>query len=515
MKPLRRDIVYGLRMLLKSPGFTWAAVVSLALGIGANTTMFTLVNALLLESVPYPEPDRLVMVWSVPPQHPENTQGATVPDYFAWKEQSRSFDRLGAMNWTSRDFGSEENGVPAERIAGQMFTAEMFYVLGVRPILGRVYTPEEDKIDAHAPVMVISHRLWQRRYAGDPNIIQKTLRVEGVKTAIVGVMPPDFSFFDETPDFWVPPDISHEQLQGSAHYLQVTAHLAPGVSIRQAQEEMGAIAARLAAANPARNREWGATVQPLHDAIFGWMSKPLLTLQGIVGFVLLIACANVAGLLLARGSARQVEIAIRAALGASRRRIVAQFLTESVLLAVAGGILGVVLARWGLRALLVISPAWFPRLHHIAINGRVLGFAAGVSVLTGLIFGIVPALRASKPDLVDSLKASGRAGMSALGHHRLRSGLVTVQIALALVLLIGAGLMIRSFRRIQGNDLGYDPHGLLTFQFRMPTNQYTKRIGSYNGFPLLEVSPVPAMVLGQAYQRIQAIPGVQSAAGIS
>jgi putative ABC transport system permease protein len=513
MTTLRQDVVYGFRMLLKKPGFTAIAAFSLALGIGANTAIFSLVNTVLLSSLAYRDPSRLVMIETTPPGHPETSEPATVPDYIAWKEQGRSFENLGAADVDGLDMGVAENGMAPERLEGEGFSPAVFQILGVRPLLGRTFTEDEDAIGSPAPVLLISHRLWQRRFASDPNVVGKTIRTGTKTVTIIGVMQPDFNLADENADFWQPLFINRFQLQGSGPYLNVVARLRPGVSAGQAQEEMKSIADQLARNFPTRNKGRGVRVEPLHDALFGWMKQPLGMLEGVVAFVLLIACANVAGLQLARGATRQSEVAVRAALGAGRWRIVRQFLVESVQLSLVGGVLGAFLAWAGLRLLIAISPPWFPLLQHIGMNAWVLAFTAALSILTGVAFGAVPALHASRPNLVESLKEAGRASMTSLSRHRFRGALVAGQIALALILLAGAGLMINSFFRLTGSDLGCSPSGVITFDYDFPVQQYTKMVGTYNNYPLLDISPIPAQNFDRLYERIRTLPGVQSAAG--
>jgi putative ABC transport system permease protein len=510
---LWQDLVFGFRMLTKKPGFTALAAVSLALGIGANTAIFSLVNTVLLSSLAYRDPSRLVMIETTPPGHPEKTEGAMVPDYIAWKEQSRSFENLGAADYGEFELGVAENGMAPEKIEGEEFSPAVFQALGVRPLLGRTFTEDEDPIDTPAHVLLISHRLWQRRYGSDPNIVNQTIRLSRGSATIIGVMPPDFHLANENADFWAPIGISRFQLQGSAPYLNVIARLKPGVTMRQAQEEMKSIADELARNFPTRNKGRGVRVEALHDGLFGWMKEPLGMLEGVVGFVLLIACANVAGLQLARGAARQTEVAIRAALGASRWRIVRQFLIESVLLSLLGGVLGAMLAWAGLRLLIAISPPWFPLLQHIGINAGVLAFTAALSILAGVAFGVVPAFEAARPNLVKSLNEAGRGSVTGLARHRFRGALVAGQIALALILLSGAGLMINSFFRLTGAELGCDPSGLITFDYDFAFEQYIKIVGSYHNYPLVDVSPIPAQRLDRLYERIRGLPGVQSAAG--
>lgn len=516
-----QDLLYGIRLLLKQPVFTATAVLSLALGIGANAAVFSLVDAMLLRSLPFKDPSRLMFLEGVPPQHPnDQTTGASVPEYVIWKNQVTSFESIGAVNGDERNLGSAENGSPAERIQGESYSVGIFQTLGVQPEIGRVFVPGEDEFDTPAPVVLISHRLWQRRFGGDPNIINRKIRLDSVDTTVVGVMPDGFKLFGGNVDFWSPLLILRAQLQGSGRFLAVLGRLKPGVSTAQAQAEMDAIAAQQAKDRPdiytdrSTHVPWGIRVVSVQDDTVGPVKSKLLLLQGVAALILFIACANVAGLLLARASSRRVEVSIRAALGASRGRVVRQLLTESLLLSLAGGALGVGIAAIGLRGMVSLSPPWFPHLDDISIDSTVFAFSAAVSLLAGLIFGVVPALQASKIDLASALKESGRGSVTpGSARQRLRNVLVTVEIALALVLLVGAGLMINSFLRLQNSNLGCDPKGLLTFQFRLPTNAYIKTIGSYHARPLLEISPVAGFTIDRLYHRLQAIPGVTSVAG--
>jgi putative ABC transport system permease protein len=517
MNILLQDVLYGFRVLMKKPAFTAIAAFSLALGIGVNTAIFTLINTILLGSLPYPEPGRVVAIWTVPPQHPDQLDNVSVPDFMAWKDQNRSFETMGAMTNNVRDFGAEENGFPAERIQGEDLTPGLLQALGVQPLMGRLFQPSEDEVDHPAPVVIISYRLWQRRFNGDTNILNRTVLLNGVKNDIVGVMAPSFRLTDDDADYWAPFRFNSFQLRGSARFMIVVGRLKSGASLQQAQADMESVAGRLAKDFPARDMDhgkpWGVRVQPIREALFGFMTRPLLLLQGAVGFVLLIACANVAALLLARASSRHHEVAIRSALGAGRGRIIRQCLTESVLLSLIGGVLGVLLAWWGVRALVAMAPAWFPRLHQTVIDGRVLWFSACLSLLTGLIFGAGPAIQGSKANLVEALRDSARGGTSGAARNRLRGALVTIQLAMALVLLIGAGLLIRSFMRMQGTSLGCDPTGLLTFGVRFSPNQFGKPVATYRGIPLWELSSVPSDTLNRIFERVQSVPGVQSAAG--
>jgi putative ABC transport system permease protein len=517
MNTLLQDAHYGFRMLLKRPAFTAMAVLSLALGIGVNTAIFTLINTILMGSLPYPEPDRLVAIWSVPPQHPDQMETTSVSDFMVWKDQNRSFEAMGGVVSTFFDFGVEENGFAADRILGENVTPGLFPALKVQPLMGRLVRPDEDEVDHAAPVMVISFRLWQSRFNGDKNILNRTVLVNGVKTSVVGVMAPGFRLTDDASDCWAPLPYNRFQLQGSARFLTVVARLRRGVSMGQAQGDMESIAGVLARRFPGRDidhgKPWGIRMQPIREGLFGFMSKPLLLLQGAVGFVLLIACANVAALLLGRASARHNEVAVRCALGASRGRIVRQFLTESVLLSLMGGALGILLASVGVHTLVALAPSWFPRLHEISMDGRVLSFTALLSLLTGVIFGVGPAIQGSKSRFGVALKDSARGGTAGATRGRLRDGLVMIQVAMAFVLLAGAGLLIRSFAKMQGANLGCDPTGVMTFNATYRESQFGKPIGMYAGLPLWEINSVPTDTISRIFERLQSLPGVQSAAG--
>jgi putative ABC transport system permease protein len=493
------------------------AALSLALGIGLNTAIFTLMNTILLGSLPYRDADRIVAIFSVAPEHRDQLNGASVPDIFAWRQRSRSFEALGGLANIAVDFGAEENGVPAERVQGENVMPGLLQALGVQPMMGRLLTEAEDEVDHPSPVILISHRLWMRRFGGANDILGRKIQVNGQLTSIIGVMPPDFRFSDENGDYLAPIPLNHFQLRGSARFMLVAAKLKPGVTIAQAQSEMNAIAAQLAQEFPRdmdHGKPWEVKLQPIREALVGVMTHPLLLLQGAVGFVLLIACVNVAALLLSRAAARQTEVAIRAALGANRERIFRQFLTESLLLSMFSGILGIALAWGGVSLLVAMAPSWLPRLHAIHMDGRALLFSAAISILTGFIFGVVPAAQGSKSRFVESLRNATRGGTPGRARNRLRAMLVTAQFAMALMLLIGSGLLIRSFLKLQGADLGCDPKGLLTFRLRFPESRFGKPVGAYQGIPLWEMKPEPAAILTQVFERLQTVPGVVSAGGM-
>jgi putative ABC transport system permease protein len=515
MTTLWQDLLYGFRMLIKKPGFTAVAALSVALGIAANTIIFSLINTTLLRPLPYPEADRVMIVWSMPLQRPDQRNNVNVSSFFAFRDRSQSFESIGAFNGGVANIGAEHDGAPAERIQGWTFTPSVFKALGVQPELGRLYADDEDQVENAAPVIVITHRFWQRHFNGSKDVIGKTLMMDKAPNTVIGVMPPSFTFFSDDMDYWAPLPIGRLQAQSKQGFLVVVGRLKRGVSMKQAQADKTPIAANLAASDPERNQGNGAKVESLQEAAYGTLRNPLLILQGAVGFVLLIGCANVAGLLLARAASRRTEVSLRAALGAGRGRIVRQLLTESVLLALLGGIIGVGLGWAGLRLFVGTAPPGFPRLTELTLDIKVLGFTAVVAILTGLLFGIVPALQASKADLAGSLKESGRSGTDSVARQHVRSVMVAVQIALALVLLIGAGLMINSFLRVQSKSLGADPKGLLTFEFRFPQGEAIKPYSRYRGMGLWDVSPQTTLTFNRVFDRMQGVPGVLSAAGIN
>jgi len=502
-------------MLLKKPGFTIVAALSLALGIGANTVIFSLINTTLLRPLPFADSGKLMVIWTVPLKDRTQRNNVNISSYYSLRDKTQSLESLGALTGSIKNLGAEKDGAPAERITGWGFSPAVFQALGVKPALGRFYTEEEDQVDNWAPVIVITNRLWKRHFNSDPNVIGKVLTLDQKPVTVIGLLPEDFSFFGDEVDFICPLEINRTQSQSKQGFILVLGRIKKNGSMKQSQAEIDTIAAQLASGDPERNQGNGAQIQLLQEAAYGYFRGPLLILQGAVAFVLLIGCANVAGLLLARAASRRTEVAVRTALGAGRGRIVRQLITESFPLSLVGGILGMALSWGGLKLFVAAAPPGFPRLNELTLDMSVLGFTAVVVVLTAVIFGIVPAVQASRPDLVASLKESGRSGTDSVARQYLRSVLVTAQIALALILLIGAGLMINSFIRVQKNDLGADPRNLLTFDFRFAQTDAIKPYGRYRGLGLWDVSPVPALTFDRVLDRVRAIPGVLSAAAVS
>jgi len=515
MRHLWQDLLYGCRTLLKKPAFTIVAALSLGLGIGANTVIFSLINTTLLRPLPFEDPDGIMVIWTTPVQNRTQQNAMNVQSYYAIRDKSQSLESVGALTGAIKNLGAEKDGAPPERISGYGFSPAVFKALGVKPALGRLYTEEEDQVDNWAPVIVITHRLWKRQFNNDPNVIGKTLTLDQRPTTVIGVLPEDFSFFGDEVDFITPIEINKTQSISRQGFILVLGRLKPNVPMQQAQAELDTIAAQLEAGDPERHKGNGASLQLLQEAAYGGFRNPLLLLQGAVAFVLLIGCANVAGLLLSRAASRRTEVAVRTALGAGRGRIIRQLVTESFPLSALGGILGVFLSWGGLKLFVGAAPPGFPRLNELSMDLSVLGFTALVVMLTAVVFGIVPALQTSKADLVGSLKESTRSGTDGVTRQYLRSVLVTGQIAFALVLLIGAGLMINSFIRVQGNDLGADPENVLTFDFRFTQTDSIKPFGRYRGVGLWDVSPVAALTFDRIVERLRSVPGVVSAAAIN
>ncbi len=448
-----QDVRYGMRMLAKNPGFTLAAIVALALGIGANTAIFSVVNAVLLRPLPYSDPERLTVLLH------EGSNPVAPANYLDWRKLSQSFQEMGAAEfWTPNLTGSDR----PEHTWALRLTTSMFPVLGVQPMLGRTFTPDEE-ITGHDRVVVLSYRIWQRRFAGDGSIVGKNIDLDGEPFTVIGVMPASFRFspfWATKAEIWVPLALDQKTTSRGGNSLRVFGRLKDGVSLEQARAEIATITAQLDRQYPGTNRH--VEVIPLKEKVVGNVRPALLVMLGAVGFVLLIACANVAHMLLARAAARKKEIAVRIALGAKRSRLIRQFLTESVLLSSTAGVCGLLLGRWGIHSLIALNPARLPHMEGITLDGRVLAFTLGVSVVTGIIFGLAPAIQGSALNLSDSLKENERGSTEGIRRNRLRSLLIASEFALALVLLVGAGLMVRSFVALTAMDPGFNAGNLLT-----------------------------------------------------
>jgi putative ABC transport system permease protein len=495
MQTLLQDMRYGLRMLRKNPGFTAVAILTLALGIGANTVLFSVVNGVLLNPLRYAEPDRLIALYLRVPNY--DRASISYPNFLDWVHENHSFSALAA--YRPDDFTLTGRGEP-ERVSAEMVSANFFPLLRVQPVLGRTFLPEENQIGAR-PVALISGGLWKRKFGSSKDVLGQSLTLNGVVYTIVGVIPADFHYtginFQQS-DVYTPIGQWNNPTFGDRRAGLGTfavGRLKPSVTFEQAKSDMDALGRHLAEQYPEVNKDTGITLVPLKQAVVGDIRPTLLVLMAAVGFVLLIACVNVANLSLARSTGRTHEFAIRAALGANRGRVVRQLLTESLLLALAGGGLGLLLASWGLQGALKALPQALPRAEEVHLDGRVLLFTLAAAVLAGILFGLAPALKTSRTDLQETLKEGGR-GLSG-ARHRAQSVFVVVEMALALVLLAGAGLMIRSLAKLWRIDPGFDPHNVLTF---------------YLSFPATLDSPTAVRATWrQLHDSLSVVPGVQAA----
>jgi len=498
MENIWRDVQYGVRMLRKSKGFTAIAVLTLALGIGANTAVFSVVNAVLLRPLPYGDPDRLVFLTEWSEQVPN--MSFSVANFKDLRDQNRVFDSVFGSNSTS--FVLTGSGPEAERVNVRQVTSGMFDTLQKTPILGRAFTPDEDKPGAPR-VILLGEGFWERRFGRDPNIVGKTLTLSGESFTVIGVMPGSFHTSWKTTDAFTPllfleDKIGGENQRGNHPGIYVVGRMKKGVTVEQARTEVKALAKRLTEAHPMSNARQSMTVEPMLNAVVGDLRPAVLLLLGAVVLVLLIACANVANLLLARAADRQKEMALRMAVGGHRSRLIRQLLTESVLLSSLGGLVGIGLGYAGVRGLIASLPANVPRADEIAVDGQVLVFTAVIAVVTGLVFGLAPAWKVSSADMNETLKENGR-GTATPGQHRLRNGLVVAEISLALVLLVGAGLLLRSFFRVIEADAGVRTAGVLAVNVPLPDSRYAK--------PETRVALVE-----QLLEKLEATPGVRSAA---
>ncbi|MGH9711700.1 MAG: ABC transporter permease [Candidatus Acidiferrales bacterium] len=496
MGALLQDIRYGVRLLLKNPAFTLISVLTLALGIGANTAIFSVVNGVLLRPLPYPQPDQLVAL----SEKSANFESSSIsyPNFQDWQRRNTTFAAMAA--YRSDDFSITGSG-EAERVRAGMVSAGFFEILGVNPVLGRFFTSEEDRLGA-APVAVISAGLWQRKFGSAPDIIGKTITMNGDGYTVIGVVPPDFHLestnFDQIKEIYVPVGQNKDPLfhDRDVHPgMRAIGRLKPGVTPAAAQADMNRVARNLAQEYPDADTGAGINVKPLIQDIAGNIRPFLLVLLGAVGFVLLIACVNVANLQLSRATARAREFAIRSALGASQARVIRQLLTESILLGLAGGALGLCLASWGTQAALRALPQTLPRAQDVGLDGHVLAFTLIASLAAGVIFGLAPALKTARPNLQETLKESGRGGSGA--RHRAQGVFVVIEMAMALVLLVGAGLMIRSLVGLWSVDPGFNPRNVLTFQASLS--------------PSLGVNPATSRSAIRAMaEKLSSIPGVEA-----
>lgn len=493
MDNLLKDIRYSIRLMIKSPGFTVVALIALALGIGANTAIFTVVNAVLLRPLPYANADRLVTVYSTNPVQGQSRVPLSVADFLDWRARNQIFEPLAAYSNAPLNY---TDGETPEQIPGLSVTADFFAVLGVQPAMGRTFFPDEDKPDSNQ-VAVVSYGFWQRYLGSDPDRVGQALTFNGSSYTVVGVMPDSFGFgIPDKVGAWTAIKLNPPTRRGP-FFMWGLGRLKPGASEDQSRSELIAITNGIREQIRSSNTDWNLTAINLKEDLVGDVRPAMLVLLAAVVFVLLIACANVANLLLAKAAAREKEIAIRTALGASRGRLVRQLLTESILLGGLGGALGLLLASWGVALILRFIPQNIPRVSELQMDGKVFGFTVGISLLSGIVFGLAPAIQGSRLNLNSSLKEGGRSGEGA-GKRRMRSALVVAEIALSLVLLIGAGLMIKSFVAVQKVNIGFDPDNVVTMGLSLPGSQYRERTRIISFYQ-------------QLLQRVEAIPGVQSA----
>jgi putative ABC transport system permease protein len=499
MGTLWQDLRYGFRMLAKSPGFTFVAVLALALGIGANSAIFSVVNTVLLQPLPFEQPEQLVRVYTTVPRRNLTAGPVSYLTFADFRAQNAQFEYVTAFSDTSATLAGRDE---PEQIDGIVASGDFFKVLGAQAALGRTFTTEEERPDAQ--IVVISDGLWKRRFGGDAQIVGQSVTLNGEAVTIIGIMPEGFTFpIDrERVDFWSPIDpTSEENRQRGSSYLNVVARLRDGATLQQAQAEADAVAARLATEHADTNAGRSFTLISMHEDLVGDLRPALLVLLGAVAFVLLIACANVANLMLARASSRHKEIAIRTAMGASRWRIVRQLVTESLLLSLAGGALGLLIALWGVDLLVASIPSDMPRVSEIGLDRRVLAFTAAISMLTGFLFGLVPALQVSKPDLNEGLKEGGRGSTEGARRNRVRGALVVLEVALSLVLLVGAGLLMRSFVELREVKAGFDPSGVLTASVSLPDSKYGEEAAQAEFFR-------------RVLENLRARPGVHAASAV-
>ncbi|MBI1762104.1 MAG: ABC transporter permease [Acidobacteria bacterium] len=505
MESLWKDVRFAVRSLLKRPGFTLLVLLTLALGIGANTAIFSVVNAVLLAPLPYRQPEQLVVLAAKNDKKGVTQQPVSYPNVKDWKEQNQVFAQLAGVRGES--FSLTDRAEP-ERVAGLRVSVNILSLLGVQPVLGRDFSPEEEQ-PGRERVALIAYNLWQQRYAGNPQLVGQTLSLDGKAYTVIGILPrglkqPGLTLPSVPPsgaDVWIPLIPATSEQNRNFANIRVVARLKPDATFAQAQTEMNALAARLERQYPGINTDLGVEVTRLHDHLTGRVRRALWVLLGAVGCVLLIACANVANLLLARAPERQAEMALRAALGATRWRLLRQLLCECLALSVTGGLLGLMLAAFGVPLLTGLSASSIPRVEEIGISWPVLGFTLLMALLTGVIFGLAPALQTSGIQLVAALKEGKKGSLGGVRARRWLNGLVVAELALALVLLTGAGLMLRSFRAVNAVEPGFDPHNLLTLAVPLPTGSYKEQAQQLQFYE-------------RALPALKQLPGVLAAAGV-
>ena len=503
MTTLLNDLKHGARLLLRAPGFTAVAVAALAIGIGANTAIFSVVNAVLLRPLPYSAPAELAMLWEHNITRNRTTNPVSPGNFIHWREMQQSFVDIAAVGGGSGNTLKTtitSAGDPEELVL-QLVSASFFPLLGVQPVIGRTFTPEEDRPASR--VAVISDRLWKRRFKGDRSVLNTPMIADGNAYTVVGVMPPSFFHLDKSVDVWMPMGFAAASRTPRGRWITGLGRLKPGVTFEQAQADMKRVHTELTSRFPAFNTGWTANVVPLEEQMTGAVRPALLMLLAAVAFVLLIACANVANLLLARATTRQRELAVRAALGAGRGRLMRQMMAESLLLAVAGAAAGLIIAAWAVRVLRVVAAEQVPvqRLDTVSIDGTVLAFTAAATLISAVFFGLIPALTSAGANLHETLKEGGRTGTASRG-ARTRSVFVVVQVAIALMLLVGAGLLVRSFTRLLAVDPGFDASQTVTMRIALPGSRYREPVNR-------------AQFYQRLFERIDALPGLKSAGAIS
>jgi putative ABC transport system permease protein len=507
-----QDVRFGARMLRKNSCLTAITALSLALGIGANTAILGTLGAIKGGPLPFRDPDRLVAIQTISLKHSLPAQMASLPDFFAWRERQHSFESIGVSLANQADL---QEGDSSDHLFGRLFSPDLFATLGIHPALGRLFYEDEYQADKAGTVVIITHRLWQDHFGGDSGIIGKQVRMDSKLRQIVGVLPAYFPYSEERVDYFIPMVLRPPQAN-TERYFQVTARLRAGVTLEQAQADMRSIGAQLAQEYPERNKGWSVLVQPEREFLFGWTQQPLWTLEAAVILMLIIVCSNVAGLLLARATARDHEISMRAALGAGRGRIVRQLLTESLMISLIGGALAIAVAYAGLTWVATATPpSGRAHLDTIPLDLRLVALNALTAILTGVGFGLVPALVAFRSNLAVIIQQSARPSGGQRAKLQLRGTLVAAQVAVAMVLVTGTGLLAKSFLRVTARELNFDSNGLLSFEVRIPQFSYMRLIGVFHDWNYFELQDPPQRLLENVRLRLAALPEAKSVAGIS